>query len=66
MMNLRELTLNVRMRHPDFSLDKCRLVAGKMLTDENERRLNGRPAFWKKGHKPETMNTPDTTTPNGP
>lgn len=66
MMSLREITLTERMRHPEWTLDKCRLIAGRIMTQMNERRLNGRPAFWRKGHKPETANTSDTATPNRP
>jgi hypothetical protein len=66
MMSLREITLTERMRHPEWTLEKCRLIAGRMLTQMNERRLNGRPAWTRKVPKPEAANTSDTTPPNRP
>lgn len=64
MMSLREIILTTRVMHPDWSLDKCETIAMEELSKMNAKRLNGRPAFWRKGHKPETVNKPDTPAPN--
>jgi len=44
-MTLREIFLNVRMNHPDLSLEDCRKIARETMSEMNKKRLNGRPLF---------------------
>lgn len=66
MMSLRKAVLTTRVMHPHWSLEKCETIAMAAGSKMNAKRLNGRPAWWKKVHKPETVNTPDTTAPDAP
>jgi len=53
MMSLREAFLTTRIRHPNWSVDKCREISTKAFSRMNVKRLNGRPAFIvPKGLKP--------------
>jgi hypothetical protein len=53
MMCLREAFLTTRIRHPKWSVDKCREISRKAVSRMNVRELNGRPAFIvPKGLKP--------------
>ena len=53
MMSLREAFLTTRIRHPNWSVDKCREISTKAFSRMEKKRLNGRPAFIvPKGLKP--------------
>lgn len=53
MMSLREAFLTTRIRHPNWSVDKCREISTKAFSKMEKKRLNGRPAFIvPKGLKP--------------
>ncbi len=52
-MSLREAFLTTRIRHPNWSVDKCREISRKAVSRMNVKELNGRPAFIvPKGLKP--------------